>query len=81
MQTEIREIYSKLANTGDQAEIEERIEALINPLEGSAKEKISKIKQKFTNKLGAKLAAKYIIQGPMGDKKEITLDREFVIYQ
>ena len=79
--TEIREIYSKLANTGDQAEIEERIEALINPLEGSAKEKISKIKQKFTNKLGAELAANYIIQGPRGDKKEITLDREFVVYQ
>ena len=45
------------------------------------KAKISKIKQKFTNKLGAELAANYIIQGPRGDKKEITLDREFVVYQ
>ena len=79
--SEIKEIYSKLANTGEQAEIEERIEALINPLEGSAKEKISKIKQKFTNKLGAELAANYIIQGPRGEKKEIKLEREFVIYQ
>jgi len=78
--TEIKEIYSKLANTGYQVDIDERVKALINPIDGSAKEKVSKIKQKFIKKIGTDLSENYIIQGSRGEKKEIKIDREFVTY-
>jgi hypothetical protein len=75
---EILQIYSLLKRSTDQQKMQDRINDICSPLSNSADEKISKIKLKFTNALGAGLAAPYYIQGPVGEAKKIRLDRNLV---
>lgn len=71
--------YSFLGN-GTLAEMQNRIGQLVNPLENSAHEKISKIKRKIEQLLGNDLSKNYTIEGPRGDKNKILLNRTLVTY-
>jgi hypothetical protein len=59
--------------------INSRINELIDPNSNSASEKISRIKRKITELLGAEMAHELIIQGPTGEPKKILLDRSKVV--
>lgn len=74
----IKETYRKIGNPRTVAEMENSIRQLTDPTEGSASEKISKIRRKITALTGEDLAKHYVIEGPVGQKKKIALNRELV---
>lgn len=71
-------IYAALSNQSSREAIEASVLKLIDPLGNSASEKIAKIKRKFIDALGEKMAEPYIIYGPNGGLKKIELDRNLV---
>jgi hypothetical protein len=70
---ELEEIYGKLYTGGDLEAISLHINALTNPSSNSASEKISRIRSKFIDVLGEKMAQHYIIQGTNGGRKKTGL--------
>jgi hypothetical protein len=76
----IRETYRTIGNPRTVAEMENSISQLINRTENSASEKISRIKRKIIALTGEDLARHYLIDGPVGGKRRIALDREMVEY-
>lgn len=75
---ELRDIYACLSHSGMMAEVNNRVQGLVDVNSNSASEKISKIKQRFTKAIGAELAEHYIIKGGDGCAKGISLQRSLV---
>jgi len=77
--TELYEIYSKISTMGDLLEMRERIDDMVNTLNDSASQKMSRIKRVFEEAVGRDLAKHYYIKGDAGQKKKIDLDRNMII--
>ena len=71
----------KLLGNGTVAEMRNSIEQLINPVENSVSEKISRIRNKIEQLTGNDLSDYYVIEGPRGERKKIKLDRNLVTYE
>ena len=76
---ELYEIYSKISTMGDLLEMKERIDDMVNTLNDSASQKMSRIKRVFEEAIGRDLAIHYFIKGDAGQQKKIDLDRNMVI--
>lgn len=76
----LEETYSVLGN-GTIADMRNSIEQLINPIENSVSEKISRIRNKIEQITGEDLAGYYIIEGLRGEKKTIKLDRNLIAFE
>ena len=77
--TELYEIYSKISTMGDLVEMKERIDDMVNTLNDSASQKMSRIKRVFEEAIGHDLAKHYYIKGDAGQKKKIDLDRNMIV--
>ncbi len=77
---ELLSIYEKISVGSDKEKAAKSIEALVNPTENSLHEKISKIKKIFTDELGEKLAAYYIISGSKGEPYKIALPQQRFVF-
>ena len=77
--TELYEIYSKISTMGDLLEMRERIDDMVNTLNDSASQKMSRIKRVFEEAVGRDLAKHYFIKGDAGKKKKIDLDRNMIV--
>ena len=75
---EIGSIYERLSNSSDLEAIQNRISDLVSPMSNSASEKISRIRSRFVDACGEKMAEHFVIAGPNGEKKKILLDRKLV---
>ena len=78
---ELYEIYSKIATMGDLVEMKNRIDDMVNVLNDSASQKISRIKRVFEDAIGPSLAAHYYIKGESGQQKSIALDKSLIVMQ
>ncbi|MEO8765615.1 MAG: hypothetical protein ABI416_15050 [Ginsengibacter sp.] len=76
---ELRAIYSKISTSGLLAEIENRVNGLVDVTSNSTSEKISKIKAAFKTTIGKELSKHYIIKGENRCRKSISLDRGLVL--
>jgi hypothetical protein len=72
--TELYEIYASISTMGDLTEMKYRIDDMVNALNDSASQKISRIKRVFEDAIGPDLAKHYYIKGESGQKKKIDLD-------
>ncbi len=75
---ELYEIYATISSMGDLAEMRIRIDDMVNTLNDSASQKISRIKRVFEEAIGADLAKHYYIKGEHGQQKKIDIDRTLV---
>ena len=64
---------------GELLEMKERIDDMVNTLNDSASQKMSRIKRVFEEAIGRDLAIHYFIKGDAGQHKKIDLDRNMVI--
>jgi len=71
---ELYEIYSSISTMGDLTEMKYRIDDMVNALNDSASQKISRIKRVFEDAIGPDLAKHYYIKGESGQKKKIDLN-------
>jgi len=71
---ELYEIYGAISTMGDLTEMKYRIDDMVNALNDSASQKISRIKRVFEDAIGPDLAKHYYIKGESGQKKKIDLD-------
>ena len=78
---ELQQIYSRISNRSDSAEISRSIRSLIDPLDNSVNEKCARIKGAFTGRMHESIAAPYLISGPRGGVKRIALDRALLTYE
>lgn len=78
---ELLAIYSKVSRSSSNGEIQRNIASLIDTREGSAREKVSKIKRKFINALGERLAEHYYIKAIPNGKHGIVLNRNSSEYE
>jgi hypothetical protein len=79
-ETEIAKIYGRFSSADTREIIRENISRLVNQLGNSLHEKVSRIKKAFTDAVGPRLAANYIISGPPAGTRRIGLDRNLVTY-
>jgi hypothetical protein len=75
---ELSEIVHKLSRSDNKEQIERGIAELCSPESNSLSEKMARIRRKFTEALGTTEAQAYIISGPNGEAKTISLPREFI---
>jgi len=75
---ELYELYAAISTMGDLAEMQIRIDDMVNALNDSASQKMSRIKRVFEEAIGPDLAVHYYIKGESGQKKKIDLDRTLV---
>ena len=71
-------IYETLSTIGMRNEMKTRIDDLVNVLNNSANEKMSRIKRVFESAIGNQLARNYYIYGAVGEAKNIYLERSLV---
>ena len=77
---ELLDIYWHLADR-ERADVEKTIDNLINPLGNEMNVCSSRIKAAFKNVVGEHVAKFYCIEGPAGDIKKVSLDRDLVIWE
>lgn len=75
---ELYQVYETLSTIGMRVEMKTRIDDLVNVLNNSANEKMSRIKRVFENAIGNQLARNYYIHGAVGEAKNIDLERSLV---
>jgi hypothetical protein len=75
--TELYEIYASISTMGDLTEMKYRIDDMVNALNDSASQKISRIKRVFEDAIGPDLAKHYYIKGESGQKKKIDLEPSY----
>jgi hypothetical protein len=80
LKPELKRIYSSLYNGSDPTMVDSNIASLSNPLSNSASEKLSRIKSKFINGLGADLAFFYYPIGENTQPRKITIKRNLIEY-
>ena len=76
--SELYEIYAAISTMGDLAEMKTRIDDMVNTLNDSASQKMSRIKRVFEEAIGPDLAKHYYIKGDSGQKKKIDFDRSLL---
>jgi hypothetical protein len=76
---ELYDIYAAISTMGDLEEMRSRIDDMVNALNDSASQKMSRIKRVFEEAIGPDLAAHYYIKGESGQKKKIDLERGLVV--
>ena len=74
-------IYSEISLTGTRAELQQRIDNLVEVTGNAISENVSRIKKKLVRAVGDELAAHYCISGANGAKKLIPLNRSLVTYE
>lgn len=77
--SELYDIYAHISNMGDLVEMKTRIDDMVNVLNDSASQKMSRIKRVFEEAIGPDLAKQYYIKGEAGLLKKIDLDRSLLI--
>lgn len=77
---ELEQIYSRITNRSNTEEIRQSIADLVNPLNNSINEKCARIKEAFVKIMDISIAANYIVHGPRGGMKTISLDRNLVTF-
>lgn len=77
---EILSYYVRFTGIDSHEAIQESVKRLLDPLDNNMNEVISRIKSKLKKAVGDKLLHHYIIDGPRGEKKRISLDREYVFF-
>jgi hypothetical protein len=75
---ELRGILNQVSPSDSRETVEGQLENLCEYNSNSLSEKMSRIKRKFDDKLGAAMAEHYYIKGPNGGIKKIHLDRTFL---
>ena len=75
---EILSYYVRFTGIDSHEVIQESVKRLLDPLDNNMNEVISRIKSKLEKAVGHKLIHHYVIDGPRGEKKRISLDREYV---
>ena len=75
---QLHDAYGRRYNRTDLEEIDRVVNRLINPLEPDLQQVITKINRKFTDVLGTERAEAYLISGPRGDAKSISLSRNLI---
>ena len=78
---ELLKIYSHVCTNDDPKRMEESIKHLTDPLDNSICEKCSNIRKAFAVKIADSIASNYYINGPQGEKKKISLDRNLVEWE
>lgn len=78
---EIRDIYKNITLRENIDEIEESIEALVDPMNNSINEKCSRIRAAFLDVVPPHLATFYHISGKRAEPKKITLDRSLLVIE
>jgi len=78
---ELLVIYRSLMNYRTSAEMVRSVEDVTDPTKNSINEKCARIRRAFVSHLGAYKAEPYIISGPRGEKKKISLDRDYVQFE
>ena len=78
---ELRGILNKVSPSDSRETIEGQLENLCEYNSNSLSEKMSRIKRKFDEKLGAAMSEHYYIKGPNGGLKKIDLDRNYLQYE
>lgn len=78
---ELFEIYSSISSASNLDTMKSRIRDLVSQQSNSISEKMSRIKNKFIQKVGTEMAEAYIIQGENAELKRIVLDRSLVEIQ
>jgi hypothetical protein len=74
----LSEIYEIVGHNFTLATKINTLDRITNPTENRLSEIVSRIRRKLTNHLGDELAEHYIIDGPNGEAKKISLKRELV---
>lgn len=75
---ELLDLYGRVSGLGNREQQGERIDRLIDPLEGSFDENRSRINRAFTTALGETLAKPYLISGMAGGAYKIEVPRDQV---
>jgi len=76
---ELMDIYLKVASDGRDLDLMEKsIDLLCDPIDGSCREKLSRIKRVFMNSIPEEAAKFYIPEGPRGGKRKINLPDGYV---
>jgi len=76
---ELMDIYLKVASDGRDLDLMEKsIDLLCDPIDGSCREKLSRIKRVFMNSIPEEAARFYIPDGPRGGKRKINLPDGYV---
>jgi hypothetical protein len=78
---ELRGILNKVSPSDSRETIEGQLENLCEYNSNSLSEKMSRIKRKFDEKLGAAMSEHYYIKGPNGGIKKIDLDRNLLKFE
>ncbi len=78
---ELKSILKKISPSDSQETVESQLENLCEYNSNSLSERMSRIKRKFDDKLGAAMAEHYYIKGPNGGIKKIDLDRNLLKFQ
>lgn len=75
---ELMELYAMISDYGDEHRLRQTVDNLVNYIGNTMNPLFSRIKKSFTALLGEQ-AKDYLIEGPVGEKKKIQLDRKLVI--
>lgn len=75
---ELMEIYRSLMNYRTTTSMQKSVEDVTDPTNNSINEKCARIRRAFVSALGQYKASTFIIAGPRGDAKKITLNRSLV---
>lgn len=76
---ELLGIYRSFMNCRTSADMIKSVEDVTDPTKNSINEKCARIRRAFVSSLGEYKAEPYIIRGPRGEKKKISLNRDYVI--
>lgn len=77
--SELMQIYSKISNRSDMADMAKSISSICDPLNNSINEKCARIREAFIAKFDRSIVDYYCITGRRGEAKNIKLDRSMVI--
>jgi hypothetical protein len=76
---ELLQMYRLIGKNTDEADLETRIEDLVNMGSNSINEKCSRIKESFVKVINPDLAKHYYITGERGQKKGVKFGQEFIL--
>ena len=75
---ELMELYAAISTYGDEDKLRQTVDNLVDFVGNTMNPLLSRIRKSFTALLGAQ-AKDYLIEGDVGDRKKIHLDRKLVI--
>lgn len=78
---ELLQMYRLIGKNADEADLESRIDDLVDMGSNSINEKCSRIKEAFIKVINPDLAKQYYITGERGQKKGVKLAQEFILNQ